>query len=79
MNTATLKFVTRGEDTQLEFPLDLPEAFKQGRKDKVEKIDKPRRKTTKEDLQLELDLYPLRLGETMQYSIDSSIRLAGPQ
>ena len=56
---------------------DLPEEFKKGNKEKVEKIDKVRRKTTQEDIQLELDLYPLRKGETMQYSIDSSIRIAG--
>lgn len=69
MNTITVKFKEGG--------LDLPEEFKGGSKEKVEKIDKVRRKTTQEDIQLELDLYPLRKGETMQYSIDSSIRIAG--
>ena len=35
---------------------DLPEGFRGGSKEKVEKEDKVRRKTTQEDIQLELDL-----------------------
>lgn len=75
MNTTQFaaQFKEKGEDQ------NLPEEFKGGSKEKVEKIDKVRRKTTQEDIQLELDLYPLRKGETMQYSLDSSIRIAGPQ
>ena len=72
MNTSqlTVKF-KGGEDLNLDLP--------KGRDEKVEKVDKVRRKTTQQDIQLELDLYPLRKGETMQYSIDSSIRIAGQE
>jgi hypothetical protein len=76
MNAPTTQYKT--QLTSDENP-DLPVEFKGGRKDKVEKEHKVSRKTTKEDIQLELDLYPLREGETMQFSIDSSIRIARPQ
>jgi hypothetical protein len=55
---------------------NLQEESRGGRKEKEYKVS---RKTTQEDIQLELDLYPLREGETMQFSIDSSIRIARPQ
>lgn len=77
MNTTQFssQFKDRGEDLNP----NLPDQFKGGSKEKIEKVDKVRRKTTQEDIQLELDLYPLRRGETMLYSLDSSIRIAGPQ
>lgn len=58
---------------------DLNPGLPKGSDEKVEKVDKVRRKTTQQDIQLELDLYPLREGETMNYSIYSSIRIARTQ